>query len=289
MDFDLNDEQRQLKDSVERLLDDSYGDLNKRMGYMKEPKGYSAALWKQYADLGLLGVPFAEEHGGLGQGLTETMIIAEAFGRALVIEPYFATVRAGRRRAAPRRQRQPCSRSWCRRSPRARLTLALAHQERQARYDIADTATTARSDGKGGYTLEGEKNVVLHGDSADKLIVTARVSGGRADRDGIGLFLVDAKASGRDTSRLSHPGWHARGRLTLSAVRVGPEAVVAGPDKGLAVLERVVDEAIAALSAEAVGAMAALHELTVEYLKTRKQFGVPIGSSRCCSIAPSTC
>ena len=92
MDFDLNDEQRQLKDSVERLLAASYGDLNKRMGYMKEPKGYSAALWKQYADLGLLGVPFAEEHGGLGQGLTETMIIAEAFGRALVIEPYFATV-----------------------------------------------------------------------------------------------------------------------------------------------------------------------------------------------------
>ena len=92
MDFDLNDEQRQLKDSVERLLAASYGDLNKRMGYMKEPKGYSAALWKQYADLGLLAVPFAEEHGGLGQGLTETMIIAEAFGRALVIAPYFATV-----------------------------------------------------------------------------------------------------------------------------------------------------------------------------------------------------
>ena len=92
MDFDLSDEQRQLKDSVERLLADTYADLAKRMGYMKEPKGYSAALWKQYADLGLLAVPFAEEHGGLGQGLTETMIIAEAFGRGLVIEPYFATV-----------------------------------------------------------------------------------------------------------------------------------------------------------------------------------------------------
>ena len=92
MDFDLNDEQRQLKDSLERMLNDAYGDLNKRHGYMKEPKGYSASLWKQYADLGLLGVPFAEEHGGLGQGLTETMIVAEAFGRALAIEPYLATV-----------------------------------------------------------------------------------------------------------------------------------------------------------------------------------------------------
>src|SRR4029079_16284174 len=95
MDFDLNDEQRQLKDSVERLLASSDGDLNKRMGYMKEPKGYSAALWKQYADLGLLAVPFAEEHGGLGQGLNETMILAEAFGRALAIEPYLATVILG--------------------------------------------------------------------------------------------------------------------------------------------------------------------------------------------------
>ena len=159
-----------------------------------------------------------------------------------------------------------------------KLTLALAHQERQARFDLADIATTARADGKGGYTLEGEKVVVLAGDSADKLIVTARVSGGRADRNGIGLFLVDAKANG--VTRRGYPTQDGQraADVTLSAVRVGPEAVVAGPDKGLTVLERVVDEAIAALSAEAVGAMAGLHELTVDYLKTRKQFGVPIGS-----------
>ena len=120
--------------------------------------------------------------------------------------------------------------------------------------------------------------MVLHGDSADKLIVVARASGGRTDRGGIGLFLVDAKANG--VTRRGYPtqdGMRAAD-VTLSAVRVGPEAVLASPDKGLGVLERVVDEAIAALSAEAVGGMAALHELTVEYLKTRKQFGVPIGS-----------
>jgi pimeloyl-CoA dehydrogenase small subunit len=277
MDFDLNDEQRQLKDSLERLLGDAYGELAKRHGYMKEPKGYSASVWGQYADLGLLGVPFAEEHGGLGQGLTETMIVAEAFGRALAIEPYLATVvlAGGALRhsgnAALLAELVPPI-------VEGKTTLALAHQERQARYDLADTATTARSDGKGGYTLEGEKMVVLHGDSADKLIVAARASGARADRGGIGLFLVDAKASG--VSRRGYPtqdGMRAAD-VTLSAVRIGPEAVVADPDKGIAVLERVVDEAIAALSAEAVGAMAALHELTVEYLKTRKQFGVPIGS-----------
>ena len=114
-----------------------------------------------------------------------------------------------------------------------KLTLALAHQERQARYDLADMATTARADGKGGYTLEGEKGVVLHGDSADKLIVTARVSGDRTDRSGIGLFLVDAKANG--VTRRGYPtqdGMRAAD-VTLSAVRVGPKRVLAGPDKGL--------------------------------------------------------
>jgi pimeloyl-CoA dehydrogenase small subunit len=277
MDFDLNDEQRQLKDSLDRLLADSYGELTKRHGYMKEPKGYSAALWKQYADLGLLAVPFAEEHGGLGQGLTETMIIAEGFGRALAIEPYLATVvLAGG--ALRHSGNEALLKELVPGIVEGRTTLALAHQERQARYDIADTATTARSDGKGGYTLEGEKAVVLHGDHADKLIVTARAQGGRADRGGIGLFLVDARASG--VTRRGYPtqdGMRAAD-VTLSAVRVGPEAVVAGPDKGLGVLERVIDEVIAALSAEAVGAMGGLHELTVDYLKTRKQFGVPIGS-----------
>jgi pimeloyl-CoA dehydrogenase small subunit len=277
MDFDLNDEQRQLKDSVERLLADTHGDLAKRAAYMKEPRGYSQAVWKRYAELGLLAVPFAEEHGGLGQGPTETMIIAEALGRALAIEPYLATVvlsGGALRHAGNALLLQELVAPIV----EGKLILALAHQERQARYDLADTATTARADGKGGYTLEGEKCVVLHGDCANKLIVTARANGARAERSGIGLFVVDDTASGL-TRRgyMTQDGMRAAD-VTLSAVRVGPEAVLADPDRGLEVLDRVVDEAIAALSAEAVGAMAALNELTVDYLKTRKQFGVPIGS-----------
>jgi pimeloyl-CoA dehydrogenase small subunit len=277
MDFDLNDEQRQLKESVDRLLLDSYGDLNQRLGYMKQPQGYSAKLWQQYADLGLLAIPFAEEYGGLGQGLTETMIVAEAFGRALVVEPYFATVVLGG--GALRHAGNPALLAEL--IPpmvQGSLTVALAHQERQARYDLADTATTARADGRGGYTLEGEKCVVLAGASADKLIVSARVFGGRRDRNGIGLFLLDAKANG--LTRRDYPtqdGFRAAD-IGFSAVRVAPEGVLAGPEQGLQVLERVVEEAIAALAAESVGAMAALHELTVDYLKTRKQFGQPIGS-----------
>ncbi len=211
MDFDLNDEQRQLKDSLERLLNDTYGDLNKRHGYMKEAKGYSAALWKQYAELGLLAVPFAEEHGGLGQGLTETMILAEAFGRALAIEPYLATIvlsggalrHAGN--AALLEELVPAI-------VEGKMTLALAHQERQARYDIADTATTARADGKGGYTLEGEKNVVLHGDHADKL----HRHGARAGRPHRPRRHrpVPGRRQGQrpHAPRLSHPGRHARSR-----------------------------------------------------------------------------
>ena len=163
------------------------------------------------------------------------MIIAEAFGQALAIEPYVATVvlsgsvlrHSGN--AALLQELVPAI-------VEGELTLALAHQEKQARFDLADTATTARADGKGGYTLEGEKVVVLAGDSADKLIVTARVSGGRADRGGIGLFLVDARANG--VTRRGYPTQDGQraADVTLSAVRVGPEAVVAGPDKGLAVL-----------------------------------------------------
>jgi pimeloyl-CoA dehydrogenase small subunit len=277
MDFDLNDEQRQLKDSVERLLADNYGDLTRRFGFQKEPHGYSAGLWQRYAGLGLLGVPFAEEHGGLGQGLTETMIVAEAFGKALAIDPYLATVvlAGGVLRHAGN---EALLRTLVPPIVEGKLTLALAHQERQARYDLADVATTARSEGDGAYTLHGEKSVVVSGDGADRLIVTARVSGARTDRSGIGLFLIDPKANG--VSRRGYPtqdGMRACD-VTFSAVKIAPEAVVVAPDRGLAVLERVVDEGIAALSAEAVGAMGALHELTVDYLKTRKQFGVPIGS-----------
>ncbi len=171
-----------------------------------------------------------------------------------------------------------------------RTTLALAHQERQARYDVADTATTARSDGKGGYTLEGEKAVVLHGDHADKLIVTARAQGGRADRSGIGLFLVDAKASG--VTRRGYPtqdGMRAAD-VTLSAVRVGPEAVVAGPDKGLGRAGARGRRG----NRGAVGRGGGRHgEGCTSSPSTTSRRGSSSACrsarSRCCSTAPSTC
>jgi pimeloyl-CoA dehydrogenase small subunit len=275
MDFDLSDEQRLLKESVERLVADRY-DFEARRRYAAEPEGFSRALWGQYAELGLLGLPFSEEHGGFGGGAVETMIVMEAFGRALALEPYLATVILGGgflRHGATEEQRTALI------PPIAagELTLAFAHTERQSRFDLFDVATTAKRDGSG-FVLDGEKGVVVHGDSADKLIVTARTAGARRDRAGIGVFLVDAAAPG--VGRRGYPTQDGQraAEISFSGVRVGPEAVIGDPQDGLPLVERVADEAMAALCAEAVGCMAEMHALTIEYLKTRKQFGVPIGS-----------
>jgi alkylation response protein AidB-like acyl-CoA dehydrogenase len=178
MDFEFSEEQRLLKDSVERLLSDRY-DFEQRKAYMQEPGGFGRALWKQYADLGLLGLPFDEAHGGSGGGPVETMIVAEAFGRALALEPYLATVvLAGGllRHAGSQTQRDAILPKVAEGS----MLLAFAHAERQARYDLADVATSAKREGMG-YVIDGQKSLVLNGDAADKLIVSARVSGNRRD------------------------------------------------------------------------------------------------------------
>jgi pimeloyl-CoA dehydrogenase small subunit len=275
VDFDLTSEQRMLQESVQRLLADRY-DFEQRQCYARMPEGWSRELWGQYAELGLLALPFEERYDGFAGGPVETMIVMEAFGRALVLEPYLATVVLGGgclRLGGSEEQRE----RFLPQIASGDLCLAFAQAERHSRYDLTDVSTTGRRDGEG-WVLDGEKGVVLHGDSADKLIVTARTAGGRRDRDGIGLFVVDAKAAG--VSRRGYPtqdGLRAA-EVTLSGVKVGREDVIGDPESATPLVERVVDEAIAALAAEAVGAMAALHELTVEYLKTRRQFGVPIGS-----------
>ena len=209
MDFDLTDEQRLLKDSVDRLIADQY-QFEQRKKYLAEPDGWSRDVWKQYAELGLLGLPFDEAYGGFGGGPVETMIVMEAFGRGLVLEPYFATVILGGgllRRAGTPAQQQALMPEIA----QGKLKLAFAHVERQSRYDLADVATTARQDGAD-WVLDGAKSVVLHGDCADRLLVTARVSGDRRDRTGIGLFLVDPSARRRDAARLSDAGRAARRR-----------------------------------------------------------------------------
>src|SRR6516164_5097405 len=275
MDFDLTEEQRLLKESLDRLIGDRYG-FEQRKTYAQAPEGWSRELWAQYGELGLLGLPFAEEYGGSAGGPVETMIAMESFGRALALEPFLATVVLGggflRHGGTP----EQCA-ALLPKIVDGSLTFAFAKTERHSRYDLADISTTAMRDGAA-WLLDGEKGVVLHGDTAAKLIVSARIGGGRRDRDGVALFIVDSNAAG--VSRRGYPtqdGLRAA-EITLAGVRVGPEGVLGEPGEGLSLVERVIDEAIAALCAEAVGAMAAMHELTVDYLKTRRQFGREIGS-----------
>jgi pimeloyl-CoA dehydrogenase small subunit len=275
MDFDLSEEQRLLKDSIDRLLADRY-DFEQRKRFRQTDEGWSKEIWSQYAELGLLALPFAEEHGGFGGGPVETMIVMESLGRALALEPYLATVVLGGgliRRGGSQEQKAALIPGIA----AGERLLAFAHTERQSRYDLHDVATTAKRDGNA-FVLNGEKAVVLHGDSADQILVTARVAGGRRDRGGIGLFLVDARDTG--VSRRGYPTQDGQraAEVSLSQVRVGPEGVIGNPEDALPLVERVVDEAMAALAAEAVGCMAEMHALTVEYLKTRKQFGTTIGS-----------
>ena len=275
MDFELSEEQRLLKDSVERLCTQRY-EFETRRKYMKEAEGWSRDMWRQYVDLGLTALPFTEEHGGVGGGPVETMIVMEAFGRALALEPYFATVVMGggflRRGASDAVKNDVLPKVAA-----GETLLSFAHIERQARYDLGDVATTAKKDGAG-YVLNGEKSLAVHGDVADKLIVSARVSGEQRARNGIGLFLVDAKANG--VSRRGYPtmdGLRAA-EVSLQNIKVDAGAVIGEPGNAYPLIEQVVDSGIAALAAEAVGAMGAMHEITVDYLKQRKQFGVPIGN-----------
>ncbi len=188
MDFDLTDEQRLLKDSVDRLITDRYG-FDQRKKYMAEASGFSAAMWSQYAEQGLLGLPFAETHGGFGGGPVETMIVMEAFGRGLILEPFFATVIL----SGGLIQQTGTATQQSEMIPliaQGRMKLAFAHIERRSRWDLTHIATTAKH-GDGDWTISGAKSVVLHGDSADRILVTARSEG-----DGVGLFLVDANAPG---------------------------------------------------------------------------------------------
>jgi pimeloyl-CoA dehydrogenase small subunit len=275
MDFALTDEQRLLQHSVERLFADHYA-FEARKRYGQEPGGFSRALWARYAELGLLGLPFDEADGGSAGGPVETMIVMEQIGRALALEPYLATVVLGGGllrlggSEAMRAELVPQIAS-------GDLILAFAHAERQSRYDLADVAARARRDGAG-FVIDGAKSLVLHGDSAQKFIVSARLAGGQNDRAGIGLFLVDATADGVSTRGYPTVDGQRAAEVTFSGVRVPAAAAIGEPGAAFPLIERIGDLTIAALAAEAVGAMAAMHETTVDYMKTRKQFGVTIGS-----------
>jgi pimeloyl-CoA dehydrogenase small subunit len=275
MDFDLSEEQRLLKESVDGLLTDAY-DFDQRKKYMKEKGGWSKAVWGKLAEQGLLGLPFAEDDGGFGAGAVETMIVMEALGKALMLEPYLATVVIGGgflRHGGSAAQKQAHIPGII----DGAKTFAFAQLEKNSRYDLNDVTTSAKKKGDG-WIIDGEKFVVVNGENADTLVVTARTKGGQRDTTGIGVFLVPSNAKG--IAKKTYPtqdGLHAAD-ITFTGVEVGGSAAIGDPENALPLIERVVDEARTAMCAEAVGAMDESLKTTVEYLKTRKQFGVPIGT-----------
>ncbi|MBL8376648.1 MAG: acyl-CoA dehydrogenase family protein [Burkholderiales bacterium] len=273
MDFNLSDEQQQLRDAVRRYLAQEYGFEARRA--IIHGDGTSAAAWQGFAELGLLGVPVPEAHGGFGGNGVDLMVVMEEFGRALVVEPYFATavmsvafLKAGGSDAQKAASLPAIA--------EGRLLMAAALTERQSRHELFNVETRARVVGDG-FVLDGHKTVVLHGGQAQQLIVSARSAGDARDLSGLSLFVVPRGHPGVTVSDYRTIDGMRAADVTLTGVKL-PRAALLGPQGGAwAILESVARTGAAALVAESIGCMLAVNDATVEYLKTRKQFGVPIG------------
>ena len=275
MDFSLSEEQTLLRNSVQSFLAGRY-DFDTRYSTINSETGWRPELWREMAELGLLAAPFPEALGGIDGGPVETMLLMEEFGRYMVVEPYLETVvmAGGLLRDAGSEAQQEAhlpgiiggDSVW-----------AVAWAEPQGRYNPADIATTA-SASDGGYVLAGKKAVVEAAPWADKLIVSARSDGRRRESKGVSLFIVDKAAEGVNCRDFRTIDGRRASEITLKDVQVGPEALIGELNAGLPLLQRMLDEATAAICADAVGCMKALNEATKEYTTTRKQFGVPIAS-----------
>jgi len=273
MDFNFTQEQQQFSDALRRWVDKDYN-FEQRRKIVHSDSGVSAEAWTTLAELGMTALPVPEEQGGFNGSAVDMMVVMHELGRGLVVEPYFATVlgieflkQSGKGDEYADLLGQVAGGS-------AKLACALG--EKQARYDLFDIATTARADGAG-FVLNGTKTVVLHGAQADHLIVSARTSGGQRDTAGISLFLVPATAAGVTRRDYRTIDGQRAADITFNSVQVAASALLGQLGEGWELLDAVSDYGVTLLCAEAVGAMEALNAATLEYLKTRQQFGVPIG------------
>lgn len=271
MDFTLTTEQSLLKDSVDRFVNDAYG-FEQRAKIVDTALGYDAGHWATMAELGWLGLGVPEDAGGLGASGVETMVLMQALGRGLVVEPYLSTCVLGV--GLLRQLDAPVAHELMAGIAEGSTKVAVAFVENGQRNDLSRVETRATRDGDK-WRLAGKKLLVLGGPSADKLIVVARSAGGATDRAGISLFLVDPDASGLVRHDFRTIDRYRASELTLDGTLA--EALIGPEGQALPLVEKMVDEAIVAVSAEAVGAMEKMVEITGEYLKTRQQFGRPIG------------
>ena len=268
MNFDYTEEQTALQDTLRRFFARDYG-FEHRRAMSRSADGFDRAAWATFAEFGILALPFPEDFGGLDGSAVDSMLVMEMLGRGLALEPYLPSVvlcgglirDAGS--AAQKEALLPAIAG-------GELMLAFAHFEARGRYALDHVATQATPAG-GGWKLDGAKAVVLAAPSAHQFIVSAQ------DGTGLSLFLVDAKAPGLSLRSYPTQDGARAADVRLDAVQVGAEALIGPAGGALPLIERAVDCANAALCAEAVGIMAALNEVTLDYLKTRKQFGTPIG------------
>jgi alkylation response protein AidB-like acyl-CoA dehydrogenase len=275
MDFRLAEEQQMLADLVGRFVEKEYP-FEVRRKLSATARGWSEQHWATLADMGLLGLNVPEEYGGMNAGVAETMIVMEGLGRGLVLEPYLSTAVLGARllsRAGTDEQKG----RWLPELAAGRLKTALATLEPGARFDLSNIATTARPSGAG-FVIDGRKGVVMHGDSAGLLLVSARTSCEQTSTAGITLFAIDPQAPGVTLRGFPALDGQRVAEVSFSGVSVGAEAVLGVVDDGYPLLEWTIDQGTFALCAEAVGTMARLAELTYDYLRVRTQFGKPIGS-----------
>ena len=275
MDFNFTDEQSMLRDTVASYLSDNYG-FDARRAAIKSEAGWRPEVWKAFAEeLGILGAPFSEDHGGLGGGAVENMIVMEEFGKALVVEPYMGTVVIGG--GFMKHSGHAGAADVIGKIIAGEATIAFAYAEPQARYTWQDLKTTAKKDGSG-YVLNGQKAVVIGAPWATHLIVTARTGGGQRDAQGVSVFLVDKAAKGVTTRDYPTVDGQRASEVTFENVSLPADALLGAEGQGLPLVEQVMDEAIAATCAEACGVLRRLQEGTVEYTRGRKQFGQPISA-----------
>ncbi|WP_291197198.1 acyl-CoA dehydrogenase family protein [Hyphomonas sp.] len=273
MDFNFTEEQTMIRDSLARLIKDQY-DFDTRRKVVASKEGWRPKMWAQFAELGLLAAPFSEEDGGLGGGPIDAMVVMEEFGKGLVVEPFLQSVVVGGgflKRGTEGQKAEHLAPMIA-----GERVFAFAYAEPKGRYNLADLETTAKKDGAG-WKISGHKAVVVGAPWASHLIVTARTAGGRRDTKGIGVFIVAKDAKGVTTRDYPTVDGRRASEVHFDNVSVGADAAIGDAANGLPLIERVTDEAIAALCAEACGAMKVAQTMTVEYSRQRKQFGTPIG------------
>ena len=271
MDFTFKEEQLQFADALRRWIDKDYGfDVRKRI--VHSASGVSDAAWHTLTELGMLALPVPEAQGGFDGTAVDMLVVMQELGRGLVVEPYFATVWGARFLALAGNQHRLLEDV-----AKGELKLACALGEKQSRHDLADIKTIAGVNGEG-YRIDGTKTVVIHGGQADALIVSARSAGAQRDANGISLFVVPADTPGvtvRDYRTID--GLRAA-TVQFSHVAVPASALLGKLGGGCEMLDAAADYGTTLLCAEALGAMDALFSATLDYMKTRKQFGTPIGS-----------